>query len=259
LTSSNTIPYSYYRLILEETNRTYATVKRFNLYGYEQEKINTNFENLLANISNKTPYAYFRAEDFIEGTGEIPAKIGNFTAETNGVTLSNDDGNGAIASIPFLFGNTTQTIDFGINVSNSFTICTITRYTGISKRRIINTRGGNWLHGHWGGKIGVSHYNRWLNSNSIEGTNNILINDWIITCGKNESLPDRNFIVNGINRGINSGGDGGLDDLNINKGAYGETSDFAFSKLLIWDKILTDDEMQKVSNYLMQYLKDGVE
>jgi hypothetical protein len=257
---SPTKTFSYYRVVINSifpyqgtTYAGYAGVAQLNLYSND-ETMNSNFDNLLANISNKTPIAYFRAEDY--ENNEIPAKIGNFTAETNGVTLSNGDGNGADVSIPFLFGDTSSNVNFTVDVPTNFTVCSITRYTDNFRRRILCTQNGNWLHGHHGGKVGVAYYKTNVNMGSLTDT---LFDDWIVTCGKNGSQPDRNLIANGINRGVNSGGTGGYNNIGINNNQYGETSGFAFSKVIIWDKILTDDEMETVSNYLMQYLKDGVE
>jgi hypothetical protein len=256
LTSSNTTTYSYYRLIIEQLfGNVVDNLAQFNLYGYEEGKINTNFDNLLANISNKTPYAYFRATDYDIDTKEIPAKIGNFTATTSGVTYGNGSGNGAGTSIPFLIGAATSKINFTADIPNTFTVCSITRYTGNTGRRILCAQSSNWLHGHWNNKIGVAHYNYWINESSL---NNTLFNDWIVTCGKNGSQPTTNLIANGINKGEQKGGDGGYNNICINNGPFGETSDFAFSQLLIWNQILTDDEMKKVSDYLMQYLVDGL-
>lgn len=36
-------------------------------------------------------------------------------------------------------------------------ICSISRYTGRYRRRILLGSRSNWLHGHWGGRAGVAH------------------------------------------------------------------------------------------------------
>jgi hypothetical protein len=228
--------------------------------------MNSNFENLLANISNKTPYAYFRADDY--ENNEIPAKIGEFTAETSGVTKDDGDGNGADVAIQYLIGDLeTGKVDFKVNVPTNFTMCSITRYTSVTHsrmRRIISARKeGDFLHGHWNNKRGLAFYGGFITTTTPPNNNNGngSLTDWLVMCGKNDSSSPKNVLVDDIERGTKSGGSGGTLDLNINSGSGSapEVSDFAFSKLLIWDKILTDDEMKSVSDYLMQYLKDGVE
>jgi hypothetical protein len=224
----------------------------------ESDVMNSNFENLLANISNKTPIAYFRAEDFIQSTGKFPAHIGEFIGDTSRLLRDDGDGNGADAVIPYLVGAPDTRLNFNANVPNTFTICTITRYNGSNTNRVIVTQTDNWLHGHLGSKRGISYYkNRYLTSEiAIEGSRN----DWLVMCGKNGSSPPNNVLANNIKRGVNSGGGGGQINIGVNiSDSFNQPSAFAFSKLLIWDKILTDDEMQKVSNYLTQYLKDGLE
>jgi hypothetical protein len=260
LISSNIKKYSYYRLIIEKSYKPYVILKRFILNGYEEGKIKSNFDNLLANISNKTPYAYFRATDFIEGNGNIPAKIGTFTAETLGVTLSDGSGNGADAVIPFLYGNTNSRVNFKVNIPTKFTICSITRYTGNTNSRIIGAEQDNWFHGHWNNVRGVAYYGKFMidKFNRDPGTNfgNGAMTNWLIMCGKNDSESPKNILADNNKVGRDSGGIGNLSNLNINTN---EPSDFAFSQVLIWDSVLTDDEMQKVSNYLTQYLKDGLD
>jgi hypothetical protein len=218
--------------------------------------MNSDYQNFLA---NKPPYAYFRATDFIEGTGKIPAKIGDFIADTSGVTLDNGAGNGATADIPFLFGNTTQKINFNVTIPDTFTICSITRYSSNNRGTILNTlNNGYFIHGHWKGNRGVAHYNNWITKENPSLTNegNGLMTDWLVMCGKNDSIQPTNILADNNKVGKLNGGVGGQKFLNINGH---EPSDFEFNQLLIWDKVLTDDEMQKVSNYLTQYLKDGLD
>jgi hypothetical protein len=247
--------FSYYRVVINSTygRAGYSAVAQLNLYSND-ETMNSDFQNFLANTQT---YAYFRATDLIEDTGKIPAKIGGFVADTNGVTLDNGDGHRAIASIPFLYGDINSSINFNAKINKNFTVCSITRYTGTTRKRILCATQSNWLHGHHGNRVGVAYYNKTINLTNLPNT---LFDDWVVTCGKNGSQPDRNLIANGINRGEQSGGSGtGNATICINDGSYNEKSNFAFSQLLIWDKVLTDNEMQDVSNYLLKYLEDGLD
>ena len=58
-------------------------------------------------------------------------------------------GNGAAGAVAALEGNTSQSIDFGPVIAGAFTICSVTRYSGLHNRqRILQGLGANWLHGH---------------------------------------------------------------------------------------------------------------
>ena len=76
-------------------------------------------------------------------------------------------GRGAHGTYKHLVGSTRNNrMNFGDIVGSTFTLCTTSRYTGGNRRRIFVGSRGNWLHGHWNGRVGVAYYNGWINSNS---------------------------------------------------------------------------------------------
>jgi hypothetical protein len=94
-------------------------------------------------------------------------------------------------------GGTSSIMVWPTALSNDFTICSMTRYTGGSYGRILDGVGCNWLHGHWQGNRGVAYYDGWLASSS-RGT----LTDWLVMCGQNSassstSAPD-NIIADGM-------------------------------------------------------------
>jgi len=219
----------------------------------------TKFEILLEAIS-KTPYAYFRAKDYDPDTREIPAQIGDFTATTEGEALTVGDGagNGADASIPFLNGTVNSIINFKVDVPVNFTVCSITRYSSsdpVKQDGILYGSGNSaqFIHGHWNSWRGVAYYKAWMTSISNSG----LRTEWLVMCGKNNSNQPNNILADNNKVGTSDGGTVGQTNLGINN--QPRPSDFEFSQLLIWDSVLTDDEMQEVSNYLTQYLVDGLD
>ena len=144
-------------------------------------------------------------------------------------------------------------MDFGNIVPSVFTVCSLTRYTGGTKRRILNAQ-NNWLHGHWNGMTGVAYYEGWKT-----GTNNRINpnTNWVAMCGQN-GAPNLK-LVNGASVGTSPGGGGkhvnvhvfvsrkvflrnswepfvyaGGGNLYINKGGCcgGETSDFAVAEVV---------------------------
>jgi len=221
----------------------------------------TKFEILLETIS-KTPYAYFRAKDYDPDTREIPAFIGDFTAETTGdvLTVGPGAGNGADASIPFLNGTVNSIINFKVDVPVNFTVCSITRYSSsdpVKQDGILvgenNGNSGQFIHGHWYASRGVAYYKPWMTSTSNSG----LRTEWLVMCGKNESTFPNNILADNNAVGTSDGGNGGQINLGINN--LTRPSDFAFNQIIVWDTVLTDAEMQEVSNYLTQYLVDGLD
>eukprot|EP01046_Picozoa_sp_COSAG06_P000498 COSAG06_NODE_14_length_35011_cov_20.984132_1_plen_3931_part_10 len=76
---------------------------------------------------------------------------------------------GAAGQIGYLAGDTTRGLTFGDIIHTQFTICSVTRYAGTARERIIDSTNwnSNWLHGHHGGKAGVAYYESWK-SNQVD-------------------------------------------------------------------------------------------
>jgi len=111
----------------------------------------------------------------------------------NGLTKVREAGHGAIKAVTALEGTTTDTIDFGDVIKTEFTICSVTRYAGDAKERILNGEGVNWLHGHYRGNAGVAYYDGWITAdiNNVEPNTN-----WVVMCATNAGA--QTILVNGI-------------------------------------------------------------
>ena len=81
--------------------------------------------------------------------------------EGNGLRRESKSGHGALGVVTALEGSTADSINFGHVIKYEFTICSVTRYTGGNKGRILNREEVDWLHGHHGGKAGVAFYEGW--------------------------------------------------------------------------------------------------
>jgi hypothetical protein len=207
-------------------------------------------------LNSKPPWGIYAAESYSNNTlYELRGNGRNATC--SGVTLTNGNGYGATANIPYIYGTTTSKVTWpNGSIPSIFTVCSITRYTGTANnKRILNGTSGNWLHGHWSNYSGVCYYEAWKTS-SVNGPNNT---NWVITCGKNNGNNPNNVLVNGSAKGTASGGTGGQTSMTINNStAVNEPSDWAFSHVFIWDQTLTDDELKIVSTGLSQYLNNGI-
>merc|ERR1719149_225310 len=99
------------------------------------------------------------AFDIASGTWQDCTGNGNTAALSgSGLAESRSAGHGATSEVLALSGTTSSAIAFGAVIKSSFTLCSVTRYTGGAKTRILQGSPKNWLHGHWGGRAGVAYY-----------------------------------------------------------------------------------------------------
>jgi hypothetical protein len=166
-------------------------------------------------------------------------------------------GNGAGISVPFVEGTTATQILWGsLSVPSTFTICSITRYSGAAKQRILGCKNLNWLHGHHADSA-IHAGGTWYGQDINLGYSISPDTDWVIACGRNVGGSSVGTIINGIVTSTGSGGLGGCD-LNINDAIVGsgvpEISDWQLSSLHVWDSHLSDDVFASVSSQLNDYL-----
>ena len=137
-------------------------------------------------------------------------------------------------------------ISFGPVIPSAFTVCSVTRYTGGAKGRILNGGGKNWLHGHWAGHAGVAYYEGWKTAAVQDNVSPDT--DWVVMCGTNSGSQLK--LVNGADEGTATGGYGDVS-LFVNAGWYGnEKSDFAIAEVVVWPRGLTAEEMRRASEHL---------
>ena len=144
-------------------------------------------------------------------------------------------GDGAANTVTFISGTTaTQILWPESSVPSTFTVCSVTRYTGGTRNRILTCYGGpsqhtNWLHGHYGSWRGVALYNGWSTSEANHG----VLDDWLVMCGTNAGTAPGNVILDQDEIGTV---DGGVGSCRINIGYWpSKASDWALHSLLIWD------------------------
>ena len=171
-------------------------------------------------------------------------------------------GHGATNATPALSGSTKSMIHFGTHnnvIKNEFTVCSVTRYTGGIKGRILaDEKGTKWLHGHWNGLAGVAKYDRWVTRNDPPG--NVRPNThWTVMCGTNAGpLSKQSKLANGVEVGTAEGGRGDVSLwVNGGKSVPGfnpgyEKSDFAIAEVVVWTRGLTVHEMDLASKHLME-------
>ena len=175
------------------------------------------------------------------------------TFSGSGLAELRSTGHGATSEVLALSGTTSSVIAFGAVIQSSFTVCSVTRYTGDTKGRILHGVGANWLHGHYEGSAGVAFYKAWM----TDGNNVSPNTDWVVMCGTNAGSQLK--LVNGVDVGTAAGGAGGVS-LSVNGGWYNQNgglysgnqkSDFAIAEVVVWPRGLTSAEMRSVSDHLM--------
>jgi len=226
-----------------------------------------NIVDFLAVISAYKPWGVYYAGNFsVNKLNDLLGREDRNAIVTGNLNFNNASGFGANGTIKSVSGDNNTYIEWSANsIPEKFTICSITRYTGINNnKRILTARNAtvanDWIHGHKGGKRGVVYYTDYKTNSSpnlnLTGNNT----DWVVTCAKNDIVIPNNVIINGVASGIKSGGQGGLR-LAINKlddtSIIAEQSDFAISYVIIWDINLTNTALKIVSDALMNYLNTG--
>jgi hypothetical protein len=251
------------------SDNPYSQFETISTESYEsQEEVisyteTTQIERFIKLLKMKTPYAIYNT---------TIAKVGNNTAVsdllgrkcrdaiiTGAYTIETDSN-----KVKYISGKTATSIAFPPgSLPIHYTICGITKYTSSGNRqRILTTNSGgvNWLLGHHQGINSCMHYNGWKTA-----TNNPDIHtdtNWRVSCCKSSATNYKNsIIINNIP--IANANAGAINNDNaaiqINNNPWGQNSDFGFAYLFIWKSVLSDTEMQIVSDILNQYIVDGIE
>ena len=127
--------------------------------------------------------AWFKSEN----AGSVwPSSVGNIEGYSikNTVHRVVAAGYGADRPVTYIKGNHLSSFRFGQAgevLKPTFTICSVTRYAGGQRKRILQADQANWLHGHWGGSSGVAFYQAWVTPSG----KNLATYDWVVLCGSN--------------------------------------------------------------------------
>ena len=161
-----------------------------------------------AGVSGSGPWGIWRAQFFNPSTGALPEARGFvFRGVTSSGPIGSGSGSGAgaTASVNWIGGGTSSQLSWNaVPSSSEFTICTLTRYTGNNKGRILTLAApdGNYdrLYGHHSGRRGVCYMRDndryvWLTAISNRGETM----NWLVMCSQNGAsiTPPNNIIADG--------------------------------------------------------------
>ncbi|CAE7232846.1 unnamed protein product [Symbiodinium sp. CCMP2592] len=195
--------------------------------------------------------AWFRSED---AAVPWPSTIGSHEGQvvSRKADTSLEIGHGAKRGVRFLRGDEKTRFDFGEVLQETYSICSITRYTGKPYGRILQGSEGNWLHGHVAGKSGVS-----CEGQAMPSTGEL---DWVVVCSTSDD--SRDALVNGDAVSQDSCQPANVklkQNLVINHGKMWEdVSKWAVMEVIVWNRVVSVQEMKQASDYLNAKLADGV-
>lgn len=206
--------------------------------------------------SGQISFADFRGKEAIPVVSGLVAK---YTGESwNGSTLVDETGSGyntnankggtistntsANNGLIYIAGGTNAGLQFPTGIlPSTYTILFLTRYTSGSNRgRIMDGINNNWLTGHHGGRAGVAYHEGWLHY----GTD-YYNNTWVLS-----SDQINLYRSNSIERGTSGGTQSTRLSLNYGQHTGGETSDWAFYCLFVYDRALSLSEILLMENYI---------
>eukprot|EP00931_Biecheleriopsis_adriatica_P036495 TRINITY_DN21019_c2_g1_i1.p1 TRINITY_DN21019_c2_g1~~TRINITY_DN21019_c2_g1_i1.p1 ORF type:complete len:2152 (+),score=426.31 TRINITY_DN21019_c2_g1_i1:129-6584(+) len=182
--------------------------------------------------------AWFRSEDASTSWKSV---VGDFRA-TAGSGLVRSASRHYGASMNHIYGDSRSSFNFGKILPSTFTLCTLSAYTGIAQGKVIH--GTNLIHGHSHKHVGVVTYGGKIvrAEKDLVGARN-----WIALCASNQ----HNYVWrDGLELPANISGDGGDISLSVNDVGAAEKSDWAVGEVMVWDRVLTRFEFNEVSNYL---------
>ena len=177
-----------------------------------------------------------------------------------GTTLTNLIGLGNNATISgtvsysssnagYLYADPGNYIDIPINLGGAqpHTIFTIAGYNGANRQRITSTNSNNWLLGHWGNSNHRHYAEGWISASSGGTTTD----DWgIHACTGDQSTDIWQYYENGFLINSNSNGSKGPTNIRIGGIGSSETSNWKWSMLLVYNRVLSASEIAQNFNAL---------
>ena len=158
--------------------------------------------------------------------------------------------------ITYVQGSVETGIDFGdIIKSETYTVCSVQRYTGSTMEKILQGTGnGEWWHGHYKGYTGSFKYGGNFDraipgkrKGTPSSTTEYTRHNWIASCATN--VVNSTYFVNG-NEYYASGGKAVTKGIAINPENRDQKSDWGVAFLATWDYELSREQLKKISKWL---------
>ena len=200
--------------------------------------------------------AWFKSED----AGSVwLSSVGGFEGRSikSRVVRRIGAGFGADRPVTYIQGTDNGAYSFGKILKPDHTVCSVTRYTGGGKDRILQIASGEWLHGHHQKNVGVAWYKTaWLTAKERNPKGSM---DWVVLCGTNGAKRAYDSMTLNLKNVAEKGTFGkfsSTQEIFVNKGS-GAKTDFGVMELITWDRVLTEQEMKDSVQYLKWKLRAG--
>ena len=216
-------------------------------------------------------HAWFASAD-IDNAETWTSRVGGFTATVAGTAAGSVEalsGFGAQKPVAAIHGSSATNVYFGPNgdgerivPAGEWSMCTVTRYTGAAKARII-AGNPNFLWGHWGARPGVANCETLFYTRNDKPAGIVRgDNHWLVLCGTNGPRR-RSVFANGLSVGNANvyathsttkcnDMDFGINAFPGRTSATTEKSDFAVAEVLVWKGALDDGELRAAGAYLRE-------
>lgn len=167
--------------------------------------------------------------------------------------------------IYYVKGNVNTSIEFPDgSMPPIYTICAITKYenSSVNKFEVLKSLNSPKINiGHAGFNRGIVTKNGLIHTTEASSEfKSKSSTDWVITCIKSSGINvNKTIIINNEKRGnIFLGNAGENNKLVINSIGSNKdnSSEFGFAYMIIWDQLLSDNELVMVSNILNLYVND---
>lgn len=236
----------------------------------------SNYQRLNNLFKNYTPWAIYDGKKYNSSRGVIPELLNRECK--NAIVGGKNATIAEINNISYLSGTTDTTVEFpDYSLPEVYTICAITKYTNMDpmsgkRGRILtsesNSYNPNWLLGHWAGIPEVMHNNEWKTEANPVADN---ATRWVVSCVKSHAssttTTDNTILFNGKKKAKDGMTGGSISNYStatkkivINKSLYtNEVSDFGLSYIIIWNYVLTDNQLRLVSDSLIEYLNTNTD
>jgi hypothetical protein len=197
-------------------------------------------------------HSFYAASNYANGI--LPDTSGNgrdATLVTGTVTKSRSKLGYSGADLDRISGTTSSQMEWPSNsIPGTFTICSMTRYEGSVRERILTAKSVNWLHGHWQHSVGVAFYQGWT-TGSVRSLGYSQL-AWAVMCGRNKDSSLILLNSRSIDTNVHVSSQRGGVTLTINGGYNGEKSDWGLAYVAIWDRHLSDTELRTMDAFFME-------
>lgn len=222
--------------------------------GYSIHTFTSNGTFSFLALPVKGAMAHYMANEF--ATGATPTVWHDQSGNGYHATMSGVSSvvNATLKNNLVLQGTTASQITFPIfnnhnwTTNSKYTLFIVNRYTNTSNQRILTDISTNWLTSHWMANVGVAHHTSWL-TDVPNGITSLAMTDWVLFTDQNNLARCNMTVVSKYA----SGSPSGFSQLVINNPTgywVGERSGFEIAELIIYPRILNNQEINFIETYL---------